>query len=458
MKISEDINLSKDNPKEIPKNLEEIFLICCLKDKEYLKLIRSELKETYFQDKHYQIIFNKILNLDDEKILSFEALFLSFKNENLKPTEKKKILNKVLELNQDIVINKKLLQFYLTEHLKSYEFNKFENDFRSFLANLNVSNYENELLKLLSRIQENKKIFKSDKFVKISKVISKLIESFNDKNKTTFLPSGFKDLDNLINGFYPGELIIIAGVTSIGKTSFSLALLWNIAKTLKEDEECIYCSFEMTNEQLLTRIAASELSIELSRINMKNFSDFEGQKFFYFEEYMKKNDRISFTSNSDYNLKEADDLYYEIKKRASGNFKICALFVDYLQLMSSKNIKNKHEEISYITKVLKKIALEFNIPVIALSQFSRGVHSDKNSRPKLFHLKESGSIEQDADLVILLHKDHEKDNENENGMISNDPTEVELIVAKNRNGRIGTVKLRFMKNFCKFISDEKPAN
>jgi replicative DNA helicase len=252
------------------------------------------------------------------------------------------------------------------------------------------------------------------------------------KDKPSSLLTQFKDLDSIIQGFEKSDLIIIAGRPSMGKTAFSLSLGKNIVTNY--NIPLIIFSLEMSRQQIIYRFLSTYSKINTNRLKSGKMSSKEWQ---ILSNSMKSISLLPIFIDDNPNLNLVD-IKSKIRKIFIDKTKRGFIIIDYLQLIKL-NIKfeNRSQEISYITRNLKVLAKELEIPVIVLSQLSRTVETRINKRPMLSDLRESGSIEQDADIVIMLYReDYYNDNKNEEQI-------TEFIVAKHRNGPIGTARLMF---------------
>jgi len=262
------------------------------------------------------------------------------------------------------------------------------------------------------------------------------------------LPSGFYDLDSLTQGFQKSDLIIVAGRPSMGKTALCLNMALNSIKG--SQLPVLFFSLEMSKEQLAYRILTSETMINPMRLRTGNL---------YKEDWVKLNETMKELASLPLFIDDTANLSVQeirskIKKIIFEHNQIGLIVIDYLQLMQSSKIKteNRVQELSQITRSLKNLAREFKVPVIALSQLSRSVESRTTKRPILSDLRDSGSIEQDADLVLMLYREsyyNSKAKQDENTDIT------ELIITKQRNGPIGTVELNFNTAHTKFLNVEK---
>jgi replicative DNA helicase len=258
--------------------------------------------------------------------------------------------------------------------------------------------------------------------------------------------SGYRDLDNLLAGFQKSDLIIIAGRPSMGKTAFAL----NIARNAAVDHNVPvgFFSLEMSNQQLIQRLLCAESEIDSQRLRTGRLTE---------AEWPKLSRRIGRLVEAPIFVDDTPAMdIMKLRARArrmAAEKKIGMVIVDYLQLMEApKGIESRQQEISYISRSLKTLSKELQIPVLALSQLSRAVEARTDKRPTLADLRESGAIEQDADVVTFVYRPEVYDIPNFNDK-DKTPSEnmVEIIVGKHRNGPIGSVKLVFMKQFGKFV-------
>jgi replicative DNA helicase len=257
----------------------------------------------------------------------------------------------------------------------------------------------------------------------------------------TGIPSGFTDLDRMTAGFQRSDLIIVAARPSVGKTALGLNIAQYVGAVLGKDVAIF--SLEMGAVQLFGRMAASEGHVDATRIRSGNMLP---------EDWTKVTDAISKLAEAPIHIDDSPTVTVnEIRikcrqlKKERG---LDLILIDYLQLIQGRGKagENRQQEVSEISRTLKQIARELNVPVIALSQLSRGVEQRQDKRPIMSDLRESGSIEQDADIVAFLYRDDYYDKETDRKNI------VEIIIAKQRNGPTGTVELAFLKNYNKFAN------
>ncbi len=260
---------------------------------------------------------------------------------------------------------------------------------------------------------------------------------FERKELVTGIPTGYKEFDEMTSGLQPSDLVIVAGRPSMGKTAFALNVVQYAA--IKNKYPIAVFSLEMSRQQVALRLLCSEAMVDSSRLRSG---------------YLDKTDWPKLTRAAG-TLSEApifiDDTpgisALEIRAKARRLQKersLALIVVDYLQLMRGRsNADNRQQEIAEITRSLKGLARELNVPVMALSQLSRAVEQRHDGRPQLSDLRESGAIEQDADLVTFIYRPELYGKEDMQG-------QAEIIIGKQRNGPIGTVKLTFLKQYAKF--------
>ena len=287
----------------------------------------------------------------------------------------------------------------------------------------------------------------SEGFVPIRQVVLNAIEKIEKASRTqgsvTGIPTGFIDLDYKMSGFQPSDLILVAARPSMGKTAFVL----NIAQYMAfhNDVTTAIFSLEMSKEQLVNRLLALESKVDSQNIRTGNLED---------EEWAKLIEGANIIGKSHLIIDDKPGISISELRSKCRKYKmehnLGIIFIDYLQLMTgSGRSESRQQEISEISRSLKALARELNVPVVALSQLSRAVEQRPDHRPMLSDLRESGAIEQDADVVMFIYRDdyYNKDSENKNI--------AEIIIAKQRNGPIGTVNLVWMPNYTKFVNMKK---
>ncbi|PAB49846.1 replicative DNA helicase [Lactobacillus johnsonii] len=290
-------------------------------------------------------------------------------------------------------------------------------------------------------------------FKSIHDVLNTAMEEINsipdDGNMVTGLPSGFSELDKMTTGFHDDELIILAARPGVGKTAFAL----NVAQFvgLKTDKTVAMFSLEMGAEQLVQRMLASEGLIDSQHLRTGQLTDEEWRKLVVAAGSL---DNTSIYIDDTPGIKMSE-IRAKARRLAKEKGNLGLIVIDYLQLIEGPRSESRQQEVSAISRQLKKLAKELHIPVIALSQLSRSVEQRQDKRPVLSDIRESGSIEQDADIVAFLYRDDyyrdERDEDDEGEVeAEEDNGEVEVIIEKNRSGTRGTVKLMFSKPYNRF--------
>lgn len=287
-------------------------------------------------------------------------------------------------------------------------------------------------------------------FVRISDVLGNTVEQLEvlakQKGFVTGVPTGYVDLDRMTTGLHPEELIIIAARPAVGKTAFVLNVAQNVAT--KSNGVVAIFSLEMGVESLVNRMLCAEGSIDAGNMRTGNLTSEEWNNLFIAMGSLGRSD-IYIDDTAGIKINE---IRAKCRKLAQDKKGIDLIVIDYLQLIESSGRENRQQEVSEISRQLKKLAKELKVPIIALSQLSRGVEQRQDKRPILSDIRESGSIEQDADIVAFLYRDdyYQREGSEEETPIENNI--VEVIIEKNRSGARGTVKLLFKKEFNKFSS------
>ena len=285
---------------------------------------------------------------------------------------------------------------------------------------------------------------RSKDFVPLQDILLDTLEQidlrYNNKGSITGLPTGFTELDHLTAGLQKSDLILVAARPSMGKTAFTLNIAAHVV--LRAKEPVAFFSLEMSKEQLVQRLLCSEGRIDSQRLRVGELEE---------KEWGDLIDTANRLSAAPLYIDDTPGItVMELRSKArrlKAEHGLSLIVIDYLQLMqgrASKSGDNRQQEISEISRSLKALARELNVPVIALSQLSRSVESRQIKRPMLSDLRESGSLEQDADIVMFLYREDYYDPETENKNIT------EVIIAKHRNGPVDTVDLTFLKQFTKF--------
>ena len=289
----------------------------------------------------------------------------------------------------------------------------------------------------------------SGEFVPIRQVALNVLEKIEAASKTqgtvTGIPTGFIDLDYKTSGMQPSDFVLIAARPSMGKTAFVLNLVDHVA--VRKGLPCMIFSLEMSKEQLVNRMLAMESNVDSQKLRTGNLTDSDWDAIV---------EGIGVIGNSKLVIDDTPGISITELRSKCRKMKLeqglSMIIIDYLQLMSGsggKSSESRQQEISEISRSLKALAREMNAPVVALSQLSRACETRTDHRPMLSDLRESGAIEQDADVVMFLYRDdyYNKDTDM--------PNIAEVIIAKQRNGPIGTVNLLWQPEFTKFVNLEK---
>mgnify|MGYP001283681600 FL=1 len=289
----------------------------------------------------------------------------------------------------------------------------------------------------------------SGEFVPIRQVALNVLEKIEAASKTqgtvTGIPTGFIDLDYKTSGMQPSDFVLIAARPSMGKTAFVLNLVDHVA--VRKGLPCMIFSLEMSKEQLVNRMLAMESNVDSQKLRTGNLTDSDWDAIV---------EGIGVIGNSKLIIDDTPGISITELRSKCRKMKLeqglSMIIIDYLQLMSGsggKSSESRQQEISEISRSLKALAREMNAPVVALSQLSRACETRTDHRPMLSDLRESGAIEQDADVVMFLYRDdyYNKDTDM--------PNIAEVIIAKQRNGPIGTVNLLWQPEFTKFVNLEK---
>ena len=464
--------MDKNFENESTLNLEKSFLggVFCLTSKEELSSLLDIVRPHHFSTVINREIFKAMEN-KFEMGKKIKRVSKNFIDETNSETEKNDLIVFDYDSLVDSILksNKKIDEFELRVFLDDMLNNNFFSFDLEEKANLIVEKAKlreiDSLGKKISKLSKEVSLTSDEVIEEIEGEVNKLtkrtppkevvslkemaIRQIKQADKGNVSNAGYKVgfsvIDNKLNGLSRSDLIIIAGRPSMGKTAFALNVLLEFCEYNK-DLNALFFSLEMPPQQLFFRLVAMQSEIPISKLKYENvFDDNEIAE--------KYGLGLSKIASKNINLADTSSLtLFELKKMAykqRDNQGLDLIVIDYLQLITGDNKHiglNKQQEVSEISRGLKQLARELNIPIIALSQLSRSVESRSDKRPMLSDLRESGAIEQDADIVIFLYRD-EYYNPN-----SSDLGLAEIIVAKNRNGGLGTVKMKFEKELTKFIN------
>ena len=464
----------------------EIAVIgCLLWDNKSYEKIADFLIEDHFIDLNNKNIFKTIKRLLDKNILVTPITLKNYLEENDKDSfDNYTYLNQIKDSAPSTQNAYQYARLLYDLHIKRSLIGIGKNIIQDTISNeedlegINlIENAENDLYNLSQTGSSDRKYSLFGESLK--KAIDLIDQSFKREGKIAGLPSGLKDLDKKLGGFHNSDLIIIAGRPSMGKTALGTNIAFNAAKKFKEKEDefgnkttidggkIAFFSLEMSSEQLATRVLAEQSKISGDKMRKAELN----------KEDFKKIAKVS-SELENLNLVIDDNPILTISslraraRRLKRLYDIDMIIIDYLQLMSgSQNVKNdgRVQEISEITRGLKAIAKELNIPIIALSQLSRQVEQREDKRPLLADLRESGTIEQDSDVVMFIFResyylermepikkpDEQNDRYNERHQRWRELCEsryniADIIIAKQRHGPTGAIKTHFDPNFTKF--------
>nr|DAS55720.1 MAG TPA: DnaB-like replicative helicase [Caudoviricetes sp.] len=315
----------------------------------------------------------------------------------------------------------------------------------------NVYDGQKDLNEILSQTEQNLSTISSEQkkgFRPIIDVIDSIQSILDERSQkvgdVTGTSTGFTDFDQITTGLHEDNLIIIAARPAMGKTAFTLNIAQNVAKN--SDKAVAIFSLEMGAESLVERMLSAEGLIPSYHVRTGNLSESEWRRMISAQERLARG-KIFIDDTAGIKISE---IRSKAKRLAQENDGLGLIVIDYLQLIEGRGRENRQQEVSEISRQLKIIAKELKVPVIALSQLSRGVDQRNDKRPILSDLRESGSIEQDADIVAFLYREayYKRDEQEEPDNLT------ELIIEKNRHGSLGTVQLYFLKEYAKFANKE----
>lgn len=416
-----------------------------LMDKEAVTAALNMLTKEDFYSSQYAVIFESMAELFNEgKPIDLVVLQEKLKEKNISPeiagidfirdiltevptsanirsyagiVHEKAVLRRLIRVSEDIANTCYADKEQLEDILANAEKNIFKV----------LQSKSSGTLKPIEKIAEN--------------VLNRIEEVSRSNESVTGLPTGFIDLDYKTSGFQPSDLVLIAARPSMGKTAFVLNVVEHIA--IRKNLSCMIFSLEMSAEQLVQRMLAMETGIDSQKLRVGNLNDNDWEQLIR-GVVQVGNSKIIIDDTPGISITELRSKCRKVKLEKGLNLVI----IDYLQLMtgSSRASENRQQEISEISRNLKSLARELQAPVIALSQLSRACETRTDHRPMLSDLRESGAIEQDADIVMFLYREdyYKKDTEHIN--------EAEVIIAKQRNGPIGTVKLVWKPETTKFVN------
>jgi replicative DNA helicase len=433
----------------LPHNFlaEKMILNCLLVNSEAIELTIKMIPIEAFYFKNHQELYKAIIFMYNNKLSTDIVSLTTFLQDNglLQKVGGIKVLleliNQVPNLSYLEQYIKLVKDKFLRRCLIKLGYKIINSGYITNVSLENIlNNLENELFMMNNEI-------KVQQTATSAQILNDLFSELKEKFLNPTLPglsTGFSNLDSLTQGFQKSDLIIIAGRPSMGKTALSLNIALNSIKVSRLP--VLFFSLEMSKEQIMYRILSSETGVNQVRLKNGRLYQNDWKKL---NKIIKIISKLPFFIDDSSNL-SIQDIRLKIKTIIAEQTQIGLVIIDYLQLMQSlnSNYANRVQELSQITRSLKNLAREFNIPLIALSQLSRNVDNRIDQKPILSDLRESGSIEQDADIVLMLYRTKitsQAQYEDRQSLIT------ELIVAKQRNGPTGSIKLIFKENQIKFL-------
>ena len=434
----------------LPHNFvaEKIILSCLLINYEAIEITMKTVQPETFYFINHQEIYKAIIEMYRKKIPINVFSVNDFLKETgcLNKIGGTKVLLELLNQIPNLVYLEEYIQLIQDKFLRRALINLgYETINSAYITNIPLekilNDFEKKSFALTNELTKEKQFATAELF-------STVFLELKQKALKPDLPgiaSGFYDLDSLTQGFQKSDLIILAGRPSMGKTAFVLNLTENILKQYKLP--IIFFSLEMSKEQLIYRLLANETGISQTRLKLGNLYK---EDWYELKKSIQEYSQLPFFIDDQPNLTTLN-IRSRIKKILFEQNKVGLIIIDYLQLLlnSKSKSENRVQEISQITRTLKNIAKEFQIPIIALSQLSRNVENRVNKRPVLSDLRESGSIEQDADLVLMLYRESYY---NQTRKTNEKISAAELIIAKHRNGPLGIINLLFQDDPTKFFN------
>lgn len=421
---------------------EQIILSSLLFYPQAIERTIKNLSIDSFYFKNHQEFYKAILDMDEKKIPIDVYTLTTFLQDNgrLYKVGGLGVINELLNKIPNIANLEAYIRIVKERYIRRL-FIKFGLEIvdSSYATNIPIQSLQNSIDTKLSNLYTESKS-QTNEIPVCADIVSELFSDLKEnflKPKLPGLTSGFSDLDAFTQGFQKSDLIILAGRPSMGKTALALNLAVNAIKLSKLP--VVLFSLEMSKEQIVYRLLSMETKINQMRLKSGKLSKNDWIKL---NQMLRILAKLPFFIDDTFGL-SVQEIRSKIRKIHFEHKEIGLIIIDYIQLMkhSSFQPENRAQELSQITRSLKEIAREFNIPIIGLSQLSRNLEHRADKRPILSDLRDSGSIEQDADLVLMLHKKNQMEQDI-----------IELILAKHRNGPTGSIDLQFHKEQMKFFS------
>lgn len=437
---------------------EQSLLGALMQEPEKLVEVKAAVDVEDFYDEKNKDIYNAILRLDEAEIIpDTTTIFEEINNSGAFKSMDASLY--IVEL-YDITPSTRNIMHYANLVKRYSIYREIRSALLSSTEEMNQGNADIDSLTatLFDQVERAMERAKTSQFKNMkdvtNEVFQEIVARMSGEGQNIAIPTGFSTLDQLV-GLGKGDLVILAARPSMGKTAFALNVALNVAGKNHRDESekktVALFSLEMGADQLVSRMICSEGMLDSEKIKKGTLDN---------DDMMKLETAVHFLNQKNIFIEDSAFIKVnEVKakcKLLKNEHGLDLIVIDYLQLLQgSKRTDNRQQEVSEISRSLKQMARELECPVIALSQLSRSVESRHDKRPMMSDLRESGSIEQDADIVSFLYRSdyYRSENADENEVQEpSDVSTVEVIVAKNRNGQTGTAELAFMKRYNRFVS------
>ncbi len=437
---------------------EQSLLGALMQEPEKLVEVKAAVDVEDFYDEKNKDIYNAILRLDEAGIIpDTTTIFEEINNSGAFKSMDASLY--IVEL-YDITPSTRNIMHYANLVKRYSIYREIRSALLSSTEEMNQGNADIDSLTatLFDQVERAMERAKTSQFKNMKdvtdEVFQEIVARMSGEGRNISMPTGFSTLDQLV-GLGKGDLVILAARPSMGKTAFALNIALNVAGKNHRDESekktVALFSLEMGADQLVSRMICSEGMLDSEKIKKGTLDN---------DDMMKLETAVHFLNQKNIFIEDSAFIKVnEVKakcKLLKNEHGLDLVVIDYLQLLQgSKRTDNRQQEVSEISRSLKQMARELECPVIALSQLSRSVESRHDKRPMMSDLRESGSIEQDADIVSFLYRSdyYRSEDADENEVQEpSDVSTVEVIVAKNRNGQTGTAELAFMKRYNRFVS------
>lgn len=436
-----------DNSKLYSLEAEMAILGAIFNDQKILIEVNEIVNRQHFYDLKHQIIFDAFIRLNQQnKAIDLLTVVEDLKAQNLLDQAGGINYLEQLATSISVAIN---VATYADIVYEKFMIRQTIAKSREIIEYANNNNLGEDVINFAEqKILEISKLLQSGEFVDWQNLIQEFKQDLQDSLQTnkgrTGLLTGYRQLDKYTNGFSGGEFIILAARPSMGKTAFALNLMSQIAKK-NDNPHIAFFSLEMPASQILMRFLAIESGVPISTIRR---SEFQAQDIESLKMAMDKLQQFNFHIDETAGLR-----INELKSKARKlkmEYGLDAIFIDYLQLITTSNPNiGRVQEVSYISRELKAIAKELEVPVIALSQLSREVEKRINKKPQMSDLRDSGAIEQDADIIMMLYRPEYYSNDTE--VVVNYAGETIVGIEKNRNGSTGDLEFTFNNEINLFL-------